>query len=387
MRHDSISNLRTRKLSQYPFQSIAKALANSAVFSLLIILMGCASVSKTPQLTSSKSDVSLGRIDMVSDLLSVLPQIMEPLTTTIQISESESGEFVDAAAVLVELGYGVQRVDADQGSHFLYIAQLPNADNSGPMQTRLRISIADLELTRSYTTISNNANSNISGSVKVVWRDNKAVVPTSPLIVAGTRQSIKLSAINVELVGGGIGEKPYEFASGRVQYAALAPIEGGVPTISLITDDAVQRLASSAVPSPASLNSTNNLSGTVFNGDSSAFASILDDYDRIAREFVIFPHDSKNLGRPGKTIVKKLVSRYSDNSDIVGIIGCTNGPTALETENEGLALARANRIVEELIIAGVSPDKVYDEGCWSPTTDAEGFPNRGVVLDLWRRAS
>jgi len=389
MLNDSISNPLLRQSVQneskvtFPTRS-----ATIAVLGILMALTGCASAGKTSSSTNSGDQTQLLRADMMADLMSVLPQVMEPLTTTVQISDTESGQSASAANELVKLGYGLQRVDADQGSHFLYVTDLLGSDNAKSTNVRLRVSIGDLELTRSYDTIRRNSKTNISDATNLVWRENKAVVPTGALTIAGTRQAIQLSGINVELESRGSNGQTYEFTSGKIQYAALAPIEGGIPTISLITDDIVQRVASSASggPSLASLNSDRDQFGNVFNGGPSAFASVLDDYNRIVREFVIFPNDSQNLGQPGKLVVKKLVSRFSENSDIIGIIGCSNGPTSLEIGNQGLALGRANRIAEELIAAGISRDKVFDEGCWSPTTDAEGFPNRGVVIDLWRRA-
>lgn len=385
MRNDSKIKQRTRNFSNPPARAVGhftRYTTKITAIGLLLLLAGCASVDKLSTSVDAPDNTQQLRADMVADLLSVLPQILEPLNTTVQVSDTESGQAVDAANRLSELGYGLQRVDADQGSHFLYVVDLPGSDKS---KTRLRVSIGDLELTRSYQVIEKKPT--ISDAVNLVWRDDRAVVPTGPLTLAGTRQTIELLGTKVELVGND-GSGAYEFSSGSVQYAALAPIEGGIPTISLITEEIVQRVSDSASagPSYSSVSPGRDQFGNLFNGDPSVFASIFDDYNRIVREFVIFPNDSQKLGQPGKVLVKKLVSRYSENSDIIGIIGCSNGPTGLEIGNEGLALGRAKRITDELVAAGISRDKVYDEGCWSPSTGAEGFPNRGVVIDLWRRA-
>lgn len=359
-------------------------MAHFIAVGILVILTGCASntssVGKVDGVTSKTNQL---RADMIFDLMSVLPQILEPLNTTVQVSDSESGYATEAVDLLVELGYGVQRVDADQGSHFLYVVELAGTTSSN--ESRWRVSIGDLELTRSYRIVSKN--SKFDTSTNLVWRGDSGVLPAGPLKVAGTRQSLRLIGINVEVAPGGSVER-YDLAASSVEYASLAPIDGGIPTISLITNDLVQLVvdSASAGPSFASLNNNNDF-GNVFNGDPSAFTSLLDDYNRIVREFVIFPNDSKNLGRPGKLLVKKLISRFSENSDIIGITGCSNGSTKLAIGNEGLALGRANRIADELVAAGVSRDKIFDEGCWSPTAGgAPGFPNRGVVIDLWRRA-
>jgi len=80
-----------------------------------------------------------------------------------------------------------------------------------------------------------------------------------------------------------------------------------------------------------------------------------------------------------------VLQRFSTNTDLVGIVGCSNGATNLAKGNEGLALGRAQGIAEEFYTAGLKRDKVFNEGCWSPKAGAPGFPDRGVVIDLWRR--
>ena len=384
MRIDSIRYLHNCHLLGYRMSvTVPPKLILSYFLALitLIFLTGCATVKKSPVTVAVKPLDEQFRGDMVSDLLSVLPQILEPLNSTIQVSDTESGNAEAAVQRLVDLGYGIQRVDADQGSHFLYLSDLP-ASQGG---TRLRLSIGDLEFTRSYRIIKSNANID---SASLAWRGGKAVIPVGSLEVAGTRQNLLLSGINIQLSRNEVSDNAGEVTPGTVEFAALAPIDGGIPTISLITEDLVQRVADTATAGPdlASLNAGNENFGNLFNGGPSEFRTVLDDYNRIIREFIIFPNDSQFLGKQGKRTVKKLVNRYSENSDLFGIIGCSNGPTSLAIGNEGLAMGRAQRIAEELVAAGISREKVLDEGCWSPTTDAPGFPNRGVVVDLWRRA-
>ncbi len=388
MRIDSIRYLHNCHLLEYRTSVTVPPkliLSYFLVLITLIFLSGCATVKKNPVTVAVKPLDEQFRGDMVSDLLSLLPQILEPLNSTIQVSDTESGNAEAAVQRLVDLGYGIQRVDADQGSHFLYLTDLPASQGDVSGSVRLRLAIGDLEFTRSYRIIESNANID---SASLAWRGGQAVIPVGSLKVAGTRQTLLLSGINIQLAQNNVSDKVGEVAPGLVEFAALAPIDGGIPTISLITEDLVQRVADTATAGPdlASLNAGNDNFGNLFNGGPSEFRTVLDDYNRIIREFIIFPNDSQFLGKQGKRTVKKLVNRYSENSDLFGIIGCSNGPTSLAIGNEGLAMGRAQRIAEELIAAGISREKVLDEGCWSPTTDAPGFPNRGVVVDLWRRA-
>jgi len=360
---------------------MSRRIGRLGIIGILTLLSGCATSGGALNGNDAVEPGTQLRADMIADLMSVLPQMLDPLNTTIQLSDSASGNAAEAVPKLVELGYGLQYVDADQGSNFLYLSDLTAGDNPNPADAQLRLSIGSFELSRSYTTIQKNVS--IDESANLAWRNGRAIVPAGPLKVAGTRQSLELTGINIELASAEGGE----YSPGSIEYASLAPIEGGIPTISLITEDLVSRVtdAASAGPSLANLKSYDGGFSNIYT-DNSAFASILDDYNRIIREFVIFPNDSQNLGKPGKLVVKKVAARFSENSDIIGITGCSNGPTSLAIGNEGLALGRANRIAEELVSAGISRDRVFDEGCWSPTTDAPGFPNRGVVIDLYRRA-
>lgn len=378
---------KSKAISAIFWQKRSKALI--VVLVIAGALTGCESGAVVRQVTELENPVNELRIDMIADLISVLPQLLEPLNTTIQINEVESGNIAVAITILADLGYGMQRVDADQGNHFLYLSELPASMHASSKETRFRLSIGELELTRSYRIVNKKSAFNVLSNM--VWRNGGAALPVGALKIAGTRRPVNLTGINVEIAQYGAGreiKRSDEFMKGSVEYTDLAPIKG-IPTISLITEDLVKRItaASAGGPSLKNLKAEKDYFNNMFNGDSSAYTSVLNDYNRIIREFVIFPNDSQKLGRSGKLVVKKMINRFSDRSDIIGITGCSNGPTSLAIGNEGLAQGRANRITEEFVAAGVSRESVFDEGCWSPATNAPGFPNRGVVIDLWRRTS
>ncbi len=353
---------------------------------VLYFLIGCAAVPNAPNSTTESSLSQQQQLDraMVADLIGALPQLLEPLSTTIQFNETLSGNTGNLILQLVDLGYGLQRVDADQGKYFLRLEEITNSDDLAKQETRLRLSLGGIELTRSYRIINT---ANIGQSVELIQYGNQAVVPASPLLVAGTRQRVGVSGVELAASVVDLGNTPVALIPGTVQYTSNSPIDGGIPTISLITSELVQQVATSAFPG-ADLGQLYASSFTLENMThvtDQAFAAVSDNYERVARETVIFPNDSQFLGRPGKLQVKKLLKRFSQNTDLVGIVGCSNGRTRLEIGNEGLALGRAKRIAEEFYTAGLSRDKVFNEGCWSTEPGAEGFPNRGVVIDLWRR--
>ena len=389
------SQVQTARIESAKRMSFSKI----ALIGILLALTGCAGTGAVDEAVSDQDiapveDIAPAeeelRSDMLRNLISVVPQILEPFNTTIQFNEAESQDILPAVLVLVKLGYGLQRVDADQGKYYLDIKDISLERDDANRETRLRVSLGDIELTRSYRIVNRHeflANSETSNSnAQLVWREDQTIVPASPMLLAGTRLPVKVDGFELD---------PDSTASGNdltltpssAQYTAAAPIKGGIPSIALITDDLIQQVAQNSFPSaglPDLSVDTFTLENMAHVFDD-AFASLSDNYTRIRRESVIFPNDSQVLGRSGKLVVKKVIGQFSENSDLVGIVGCSNGNTSLAIGNEGLALGRAKRIAEEFYSAGLSRDRVFNEGCWGPDAGTPGFPNRGVVIDLWRR--
>jgi len=356
---------------------------------LSLLLSACQSVPKDAALPSAGVDASGQgyRSDMIGNLLNVLPQLIDPWGATIQIGglNNINADLEIAANKLAELGYALQRVDADQGSHYLTVRDLP-ANNTKASSTddltRIQIVVGDVELTRSYKLVRFAGDVSINGGV--IPRQGQVIMPASPLLVGGSRKVVsldedaykELSTIkNVE--------------SFSVKYSNVSVIAGGVPAISLITKEVVDSIADNAT-SASGIQALLSQSGSKENISASGattLQSVLDNYVKLDRQTIIFPNDSFFLGTEGKLAVRKLVKRFSVSTDVLGIVGCSNGKTSLDIGNEGLALGRAKRVSEELLVNGVPSDRVFDEGCWSSSSDTNGFPSRGVVIDLWRRKS
>jgi len=371
--------------------SASSTIAQLMMAGVLIVLTGCAT-SGAGKTSEDQAKVSLQQLreDMILDLISSLPQLLDPLANTIQVSKVASGNTDTAVSLLIELGYGIQRVDADQGNNLLQIVDVEPSEDIDMRKSKFRVSVGDLEMTREYGVVSKSTV--VSDYDELKWRGSKAAIPISDLQIAGTNRSLEFKGLTKQLdypdVVLNAAEKP-ALIDGAVQYAALAPISGGIPMISLITGSVIDSVAENAsgCPTTRGLNSGKIETNNRFYGEDSTFQSVLDQYNRVSREVVVFTNDSQLLGPQGKVIVRRLVSRFAENTDVIGIIGCSNGTTSLKIGNEGLALGRAKRISEELLTAGIPPDRVFDEGCWSPSTNVRGFPNRGVVIDLWRRKS
>ena len=264
-------------------------------------------------------------------------------------------------------GYGIQRVSADQGSNFFTFTRTEQLDDNGRPFVRFDSSIGAVDIGRDYL---------IPGA--------NTVSPASPIRLSGTRIPVS------------VPDKPNgrfqitDASNSRAVYvASLNLSQQAPPVISLITDDVVSAVAEQGTP-PSSfqaLNSSRVEINNLFYADQSNFSSVLDNYEQIERQVVVFGNDSMILGNTNKLLIEQFVQQQFNSDDLISLVGCSNGPTVLEIGNEGLALGRAERVTQALLSYGVARDRILDEGCWAPVSAGDKFPSRGVVLELWRELS
>jgi len=118
----------------------------------------------------------------------------------------------------------------------------------------------------------------------------------------------------------------------------------------------------------------------------SNYESLLADKKDVAEEILIFGDDSYVLGVRNKQILGEMVNKFNPDTDVISVVGCSTGVTKIVNGNAALAIGRANRVKEALLYSGISHDKIFDEGCWSPQANSTPFPNRGVVVTVKRTA-
>jgi len=119
----------------------------------------------------------------------------------------------------------------------------------------------------------------------------------------------------------------------------------------------------------------------------SNFSAIFANYEDVKREVLIFPNDSLFLGDENKAVIEQYANSVENGTDVISLIGCSHGNTALSNGNSLLALGRANRVKEALLYVGLPESQVLDEGCWAPVHFDEKMPRRGVVMTLKRLKS
>ena len=349
----------TKSLTVSLHSAGARYKAIAAALLLIAMASGCASIAPY---SNADTDTAITSDRMLEDVLSVFPQLIEPRINSIQFGPNVDELDFIAARNLAKVGYGIQRVSADQGINFFTARKF---ENESGIQT-MRVSIGELEVTRVYAT------------------EAGVVVPAGPFELAGTRAVIDPTK---SLLGSTVGNNAIV---NNVQYTSIAPIDGGMPTISLLSQDVIQGVVNRVTntgPGKTSINSTKLEVKNRFYDADGTFANLINDRERVAREVIIFPNDSMRLGEEGKERINNLLTKFSESSDLINVIGCSNGITKLAIGNEGLALGRANRITEELLTLGVPNRSILDDACWSPKSDGVEFPSRGVVVDLMRSES
>lgn len=138
---------------------------------------------------------------------------------------------------------------------------------------------------------------------------------------------------------------------------------------------------------PADMNSRpkgESRTRNMYDSGESQYADILAEYTDVSRDVMVFPNDSLLMGKDNKRMARDIVDRFDAERDVISVIGCSHGRTALPDGNRTLALGRASRVREEFELAGIDAGRVLDEGCWAGQY-FDPMPRRGVVVTHKRR--
>lgn len=121
--------------------------------------------------------------------------------------------------------------------------------------------------------------------------------------------------------------------------------------------------------------------------DRSNFSDIFDSYEQVEKHIIVFPNDSMVLGPKGKAKARAIFNNIQPETEILSMVGCSHGNTAIEDGNRVLAIGRVKRIRDEFVDLGVDREQLFAEGCWAPVHFDEVFPRRGVVVSVLREKS
>ncbi len=191
-------------------------------------------------------------------------------------------------------------------------------------------------------------------------------------LAADTATGTELAASKAAPAAGSLGASdPSDPSGARASASTAVPATAVVARAVPVTPP-----RKSAAPAPRA---------NMYETRRSAFEPILARYETVSRSVMVFGNDSLVMGADNKRDARQLARRFDPATDIVSLIGCSHGRTALDNGNETLALGRAARVKEELLLAGLAPELVLDEGCWAGT-HFDKMPARGVVVTHKRRA-
>ncbi len=328
------------------------ACAQAVVGSLAVVLLaGCAGTLPPrdewmPRIVATDDiDVSTLAIDapelerrrlIAANLVSALVQLpdMRPSAVTLQVSVPTNAWGHVLVRALEDAGYGLQRVSADQGLHYLSYRRRV-ADTEAGEVVDYGLSIAGLELSREYTV-----------------REGR-VYPSSLLSLRGTDDAA-LVRLDDTLFGEQGGNTA--FVSG-VRGADGRATGDGLVELAVDEFDEVPEALRTAPAAHVEA----ALLGTVLGVRSGADEAALPNartHERLRRTVLIFDDASTTLmGARNKQAVRLLVRDFRDG-DVFVVTACTDA----DGRNDAAA-ARALRVREEFLSFGVPSAAVRTGPC------------------------
>jgi len=342
---------------------------------VLLLSAGCATFSEGRLSDGDKITDPESLALVVGDLLFVMQQLKPLNKTTVQYRRS-GGLFGELAySNLHEAGYGMQKVTADQGANFLTHEVTALAEADGGRQYRYTIGVGNVSVERHYVDVGG------------------CIYPGTPMIVRGVSEpGGSAVTLNPDLFDVMDDDLAYLF---QLEYREQDVSAIAIPRIRVIDENLGAAIArstlrtadseSESIPARTGINSSNMEITNLYFTNESNFSDATRGYQTIHREVIVFDNDSMRLGTQGKRRIHTISLQFNADSDYIQVLGCSNGYTALEGGNEGLALGRAARVVTEFSSLGVPRTSLLDEGCWAPERLDGRYPRRGVVIELKRR--
>lgn len=300
---------------------------------------------------------------VATDLVSTLMQLpgSSPFSTTVQVSPPPTRFGVALVEALREGGYGIQRVSEDQGTHYLGYRVIRTETEARPVTT-YALSVGGISIERDYK------------------RDGGLLYPDSPLRIRGAAPTRVVVNDDVYRQRGG----ETVFPSGTV---FLAPSGRAVER----REREVRVSAGHAREAGERVNAERFLvlaRSNLFLADRlrrSRFApEELAPYRQTVLRFEAGA--SLHLGEANKRALERLRTMFDPTTDRFSLTGCSHGKSLLWDGTESLALARSQRVKEELIIAGIASGHVHEESCFS-TRYAERLVPNAVIVTLERLAA
>jgi len=329
--------------------------------------------------------------DMVSiDLVNALMQVDElhPAVKSLEMQIPDSDFGRSLRKVLSLAGYQINTTLSGARDSLEYSASRNSSGSAAGSTWTYQLGVDSVKIKRDYSV------------------ENGRVLPASSLYVQGTDPSA--IQLNDYIFATGVDLNP-------VNVSAREPEQVAIQQTTVINDTGVvttpiDRPAVSVAPqtplqsdnwkddnsrqaSISQSQSENNVSvrqkRNLYELGESNFVELFGNYRDVESDILVFGNDDfRFLGRPNKIRINEMVDKFVRSTDIFSVIGCSHGSSNLtgsDDPNAVLALGRAGRVKEELLLAGVPENKILDEGCWAVNDYDDVMPRRGVVISLKRK--
>lgn len=199
--------------------------------------------------------------------------------------------------------------------------------------------------------------------------------------------------------------REYELQAGKIYPTSAMSIEGGEAINPIIDDQPIFKRQSNLVPAPI-VAQTPNIQGVVKVTDQekvvttevvkpivnmnkigkSNYADLFEQYHDVSVSRIYFDNDSAVLRTDGDAILRRIMTKFSPDTDIISIIGCSHGKTNIKNGNAYLATGRSDVVKQFLVKEGIPFEAIMPESCWAPYY-VDSLPKRGVEVTLKRKRS
>ena len=341
--------------------SRVRSTAAAAIFAA-VLSSGCALLGGP---SDAPGDETLPDPDLVAqDLVYTLAQVpqLHPLKTTLQVSEPLTPFGQRVLARLGEAGYGLQRVETDQGPNFVRYRTEHVASETGE-RTRYRLAVGEVSIERDYEA-----------------GEDGATVPESVQLVRGVPE--RSLAINEDVFGAVSAQGLSRIAYEEDTQPVIRDLSLGAAHADTVPPTPVEGPTSEADGVPVTFGTA--VKRNMYETLRSNYADVFADYEDVLSDVLVFPNDSLRLGEKNKRTIARYVGELDPATDVLSVIGCSHGNTAINNGNELLAIGRSNRVKEAFLFAGIDHEQVLEEACWAPV-HFDKMPRRGVVVTLKRR--
>ena len=333
-----------------------------------LLAQGCAlpgAVGPPEALNPSRRERQEPMDDVVAtDMVSALMQLpaLSPWGTTVQMSEPTPGFGQAVQDALIASGYGLQSVDADNGTHYVSYSRGKVQTTAGTYR-EYALTIGTVTARRLFDNV------------------EEVIRPASPMVMTGTEPASVRLHPDLYLQN---GSEP--FPDGVEFHADNGSLlEASADGDDRVGDNMAGRLAGDRVQHERFLIMTR--SDLYRTSRQTAQQRIGTDYQPVKQLVLRFPTDDVSLlGATNKAAIANFVNAFARPGDAYSVTGCSHGKSLIWDGTERASLDRMRRVRDELVVAGAGTEAVREESCFDDKYTAH-LIERSTVITLLRTVS